>query len=117
MMLAKYNDGGCLLLLMHPQTFAGRDDFVELAAAGPTADLLERRNSRTRGSGADEGVRPTFWLRLCCIVGQVGNLRRVANPPAEACNTGRAPVANWRAGCHPAPQLPPRVTGFCETQI
>ena len=70
-MLAKYNDGGC------------RDDFVERAAAGPAADplvgLLERRNSRTRGSGADEGVRPTFCLRLWCIVGQVGNLRRVEN--------------------------------------
>jgi hypothetical protein len=42
--------------------------------------------------------------RLCCFpVGQVGNLQRVANP-LGAMETGRiAPVANRRAGCHPAP--------------
>ena len=28
-----------------------------------------------QGSGADEGVRPTFWLRLCCSVGQLVKLR------------------------------------------
>jgi hypothetical protein len=39
-------------------------------AADPLVGLLEARESRTRGSGADEGVRPTFGLRLCCLVGQ-----------------------------------------------
>src|SRR5579863_5463578 len=40
------------------------------------------------------------------LVGQVGNLQRVANPPTNACRTSRkAPVTNRRAGCHPAPQL------------
>ena len=38
-------------------------------------------------------------------VGQVANLRRVANPPAGACEMLHpAPVGNRRAGCHPAPQ-------------
>jgi hypothetical protein len=36
--------------------------------------LLGRSKSRTRGSGADEGVRPTSWLRLCCYVGQPATL-------------------------------------------
>src|ERR1700722_20286711 len=46
------------------------------------------------------------------LVGQVGNLRRVGNPPAA---TGRpAPVDNRRAGCHSAPQIPLSVTLFCE---
>jgi hypothetical protein len=35
---------------------------------GPPAGLLERRKSRTRGSGADAGVRPTFGIcRLVCL--------------------------------------------------
>src|ERR1039457_1741016 len=38
-------------------------------AADPLVGLLGRTKSRTRGSGADEGVRPTFWLRLCCLGG------------------------------------------------
>ena len=37
-------------------------------AADPLVGLLEPSKSRTGGSGADEGVRPTFWLRLCCLV-------------------------------------------------
>jgi hypothetical protein len=48
-------------------------DFVGQApwpAADPLVGLLGRRKSRTRGSGADGGVRPTFWLRLCCRVEQ-----------------------------------------------
>jgi len=86
-------------------------------AADPLVGPLECSKSRTGGSDADGGVRPKFWLPLSCIVGQVGNLRRVANPPAEACNTDRRapvanPVANRRAG-----QLPPIITIFCETQI
>jgi hypothetical protein len=51
-------------------------------AADPLVGPLERSKSRTS---------------LCCIVGQVGDLRRVANPPAEACNTGRG-----APGCQPA---------------
>src|ERR1035441_118317 len=41
----------------------GRGVFVGRApwpAADPLVGLLEHRKSRTRGSGADEGVRPTF---------------------------------------------------------
>ena len=42
--------------------------------ADPLVGLVGRAKGRTRGSGADEGVRPTVWLRLCCFVGQVTNL-------------------------------------------
>jgi hypothetical protein len=44
-------------------------------AADPLVGLLEHRKSRTRGSGADEGVRPTFWLRPCCFVGHLFKLQ------------------------------------------
>src|ERR1700675_1363447 len=47
------------------------------------------------------------------LVGQVSNLRRIGNPPADACKTVlRAPVSNRRAGCDPAPPL--SVAIFCE---
>ena len=36
-------------------------------------------------------------------VGQVGNLRRVGNPPVLLQTDRPAPVPNRRAGCHPAP--------------
>ena len=39
------------------------------------------------------------------VVGQVGNLRRVGNPPAPLYTGQQAPVANRRAGYHPAPQF------------
>jgi hypothetical protein len=35
---------------------------LRFRGAGPLVDLLKRKKSRTRGSGADEGVRPTFAL-------------------------------------------------------
>src|ERR1017187_6254092 len=38
-------------------------------SADPLVGLLGRTKSRTRGSGADQAVRPTSWLRLCCFVG------------------------------------------------
>ena len=56
------------------QTFAACDDFVGRAprpAVDPLVDLLDRRKSRTRGSGADEGVRPTFWWRLAAMWGRL----------------------------------------------
>ena len=37
-------------------------------AADPLIGLLVRGKSRTGRSGADEDVRPTFWLRPCCSV-------------------------------------------------
>jgi hypothetical protein len=38
------------------------------------------------------------------VVGQVGNLRRVGTPPEPPIAGRQAPVANRRAGYHPAPQ-------------
>jgi hypothetical protein len=48
-----------------------------------------------------------------CFVGQVGNPRRVGNPPADASvEAGRA-ECHSAAGCHPAPQNPiERQCGF-----
>ena len=67
-------------LVLHPTQFvAARDDFVGRApwpAADPLVGLLKHSKSRTRGSGADEGVGPTFWLRLRCLVGQLCKLQR-----------------------------------------
>jgi len=50
-------------VLHHARTFAAWDDFVGRAprpAADPLVGLLEHTKSRTRGAGADGGVRPTF---------------------------------------------------------
>jgi hypothetical protein len=50
-------------VLHHSQISAAFDDSVGLAprpADDPLVGLLEHRKSRTRGSGADGGVRPTF---------------------------------------------------------
>ena len=72
----------------HPQTFAACGALVGRAPGpgapsgdDPLVGLLEHTKRRTRGSGADVGVRPTFGCGLCCIVGQAGSLRRVGNPP------------------------------------
>jgi hypothetical protein len=68
--------------------FAACDDSVGRApwpAADPLVGLFGCAKSRTRGSGADKGVRPTFRLPLCSFVGQVANLRRVVNPPPDLC--------------------------------
>jgi hypothetical protein len=76
-------------VILHPQTFAACDDFVGRApwpAADPLVGLLGRSQSRTRGSGADEGVRPTFWLRRSCHVGQ-------AILPADALSSASKPAA------------------------
>jgi hypothetical protein len=46
-----------------PQNIAACHDFVGRApwpAVDPLVDLLEYRKSRLKGSGADEGVGPTF---------------------------------------------------------
>ena len=50
-------------VLHHSPTLAACDDLVgrtPWSAVDPLVDLLERRKSRTKGSGADGGVRPTF---------------------------------------------------------
>src|ERR1022692_3392895 len=54
--------------------------------------------------------RPEYRDERCRLVGQVGNLRRVGNPPADACQ--------WPpgAGCQPArriPSCPTRAAGSC----
>ena len=46
-----------------------------------------------------------IWRKSGADVGQVGNLRRVDNPPSDMAETRQeAPVGNRRAGCQPAPQ-------------
>src|SRR5713101_9312219 len=68
-------------VLHDAEIFAARKDFVGRApwpAADPLVGLPTREKSRTGGSGADEGVRPTVWLRLCCSAGQ-------AVSPANSC--------------------------------
>ena len=73
MQAAPWSSRAAAKVLQHSQTFAVRDDFVGRApwpAADPLVGLFKHRQSRTRGSGADGGVRPTFWLRLCCSVVQ-----------------------------------------------
>jgi TatD DNase family protein len=62
------------LVLHHPQT-----------SAGPLVSLAEDTKSRTRGSGADEGVRPTC--------GSVGQALPPASPGILHCFTGDAPQA------------------------
>ena len=60
-------------VLHHSPTFAACDDFVGRApwpAVDPLVDLLERRKGRTRGAGADGGVRPTFGCGYAAFVGQ-----------------------------------------------
>src|ERR1019366_2958891 len=52
--------------------------------------------------------RPEYRDERCRLVGQVGNLRRVGNPPAAACQW---PLS---AGCQPArriPSCPPKPAG------
>jgi TatD DNase family protein len=67
------------LVLHHPQTFAARDDFVGRApwpAADPLVGLPEHSKSRTRGSGADEGVRPTCRSGIIhCFTGDAQQAR------------------------------------------
>ena len=68
-------------VLQHPQTFAACDDLVGRAprpAADPVVGLLKHAKNRTRGSGADEGVRPTFGR------GSVSACKRVAASPSRA---------------------------------
>jgi len=71
MRLGKYSDRG-RLVLQDLDLLARGDDFLVGQAV---------RLSPPAGAGV--------WLRLCCFVGQVGNLRRVGNPPAEAFKTRR----------------------------
>jgi hypothetical protein len=55
------------------QSAIGSDDFVGRApwpAVDPLVDLLGHRKSRTRESGADGGVRPTFGCGSTALVGQ-----------------------------------------------
>jgi len=81
----------------HSQISAACDEFVGRAswpAGDRLVDLREHRKSRTRGSGADGGVRPTFGLRLCCFVGQTLSsvvllaVAAVALAPAALAQTG-----------------------------
>ena len=68
-------------VLHDAEIFAACKDFVGRApwpAADPLVGLPPREKSRTRGSGADEGVRPTVRLRLRCSAGQ-------AVSPADSC--------------------------------
>jgi hypothetical protein len=53
-----------LTMVLH---FVGRAPWP---AVDPLVDLLERRKGRTRGSGADGGVRPTFGCGYAAFVGQ-----------------------------------------------
>jgi hypothetical protein len=43
-----------------------------MALGRPLVGLLARRKSRTRGSGADEGVRPTFGCGSATFWGPLG---------------------------------------------
>ena len=56
------------LALLHPQ--ADSVGQTPRSAADPLGGLPGLSKSRTRGSGADRGVRPTFVC--CCPVGQKG---------------------------------------------
>jgi hypothetical protein len=76
-------------------------------AADPLVGLLGRSKSRTRGSGADEGVRPTFgcgsvalWGSfVSCSADFIGALRALVLSPNR-------PVGNRPAGYNPAPLCP-----------
>jgi hypothetical protein len=83
MQAAPWSSRAAAKVLQHSQTFAVRDDFVGRApwpAADPLVGLFKHRQSRTRGSGADGGVRPTFWFRRCCSVVQTIVFRGLQTP-------------------------------------
>src|ERR1035441_6677036 len=72
------------------------DDFVGRApwpAADPLVGLLEHRKGRTRGSGADGGVRPTFG---CGHAAWWGRRCRLPSPASREAGPGELRSA---AGC------------------
>src|SRR6266699_7068179 len=56
-------------------------------AADPLVGPLGRRKSRTRGSGADEGVRPTFGCGYAALWGRMKSCGRLSIGPAESCTS------------------------------
>src|SRR5579859_2150890 len=89
--------------LHSPQFVAARDDLVGRApwpAADPLVGLLARRKSRTRGSGADEGVHPTFLVAATLLCRQAGRLPSLAFRAAEGGESCSASGPNRAPVCH-----------------
>src|SRR5271170_6115640 len=70
-----------------------------LKAVGESLPAKRRRRKLLLRNAAS---RKRFLFRLCCTVGQIGNLRPIGNRPLRFPSTGQADYQS-AAGCHPAP--------------
>ena len=89
---ARHESPETALVLLHFRFCAPCDDFVLLSIAffgrrvGQAGSLRPIVNRPTFGGRRDAGGRPSRFA-ACRYAGQVGNLRRIVNPPRRRVNT------------------------------